>query len=72
MNSEEFKKLYTPKESNESLVPFTEGVGFSLIRFYPKDTPYYKDGKMMFIKIALLGRGFFYSVDMTKPTERLK
>ena len=42
-------------------------MGFSLIRFYPKNTPYFKDGRRMFIKIAALDRGFFYSVEMTRP-----
>lgn len=41
-----------------------------MIRFYPKDTPYYKDGRRMFIKIGALDRGFFYSVNMTKPEKR--
>jgi len=67
MNSEEFVKLYTLQDSDESITSFQNGVGFSLIRFYPKDTPYFKDGRRMFIKIAVLDRGFFYSVDMTQP-----
>jgi hypothetical protein len=72
MNGEEFAKLYTHQDSDETITPFQNEVGFSLIRFYPKDTPYYKDGRRMFIKIASLDRGFFYGVDMTKPEKREK
>src|SRR3989344_5557526 len=70
MNGEEFAKLYTRQDSDETITPFQNEVGFSLIRFYPKDTPYFKDGRRMFIKIATLDRGFFYGVDMTKPQKR--
>ena len=70
MNGEEFAKLYTRKDSDETITPFQNEMGFSLIRFYPKDTQYYKDGRRMFIKIANLDRGFFYGVDMTKPQKR--
>src|SRR3989344_4967388 len=70
MNGEEFAKLYTRQSSDESVTPFQNELGFSLIRFYPKGTLYYKDGKRMFIKIAALDRGFFYGVDMTKPQKR--
>jgi hypothetical protein len=47
-------------------------VGFSLIRFYPKDTPYFKDDRRMFIVIAVLDRGFYYSVAMVKPKKEGK
>lgn len=70
MNSEEFKNLYSMKASDESITPFTNEVGFSLIRKYPEGTPYYKDRRRMFIKVALLDRGFFYEVNMTKPEKR--
>ncbi len=70
MNGEEFTKFYTLQGSDESITPFANEVGFSLIRCYPKDTPYYKDGRRMFIKIAALDRGFFYGVNMTKPQKR--
>lgn len=66
-NGEELTKLYTLQGSDESITPFQNETGFSLIRFYPKDTPYYKDGRRMFIKIAAFDRGFFYSVEMTQP-----
>lgn len=66
MNSEEFVKLYTRQDSDESITTFQNEMGFSLIRFYPKNTPYFKDGRRMFIKIAALDRGFFYSVEMTR------
>lgn len=67
MNSEEFVKLYTHQDSDESITTFQNEIGFSLIRFYPKNTSYFKDGRRIFIKIAVLDRGFFYSVEMTKP-----
>ena len=70
MNGEEFAKLYTRQDSDETITPFQNEMGFSLIRFYPKDTQYYKDERRMFIKIANLDRGFFYGVDMTKPQKR--
>lgn len=70
MKGEEFAKLYTRQDSDETITPFQNEAGFSLIRFYPKDTQYYKDGRRMFIKIADVDRGFFYSVNMTKPQKR--
>ena len=66
-NGNEFAKLYTLQSSDESITPFANEAGFSLIRCYPKDTPYHKDGRRMFIKIAAPDRGFFYSVEMTRP-----
>lgn len=70
MNGEKFAKLYIQRDSDEVITPFQNEVGFSLIRPYPKDTQYHKDGRRMFIKIAVLNRGFFYGVDMTKPQKR--
>lgn len=69
MNDEDFVKLYTKKDSGELVIPFNNEIGFSLIRDYPKNTKYNKDGKKMFIKIAILKDKLFYSVDMTKPKE---
>ena len=70
MNKEDFLKLYTKKEVDDSVTPFTNEIGFSLIRNYPKNTHYHKDGKKMFIKIAVLQGKLFYAVDMTKPEQR--
>lgn len=71
MTSAEFLKLYTKQDTDDSVMSFTNEVGFSLVRNYPKDTPYQKDARKMFIKIAILNDGrFFYSVDMTKPEQR--
>jgi len=67
MNAQEFTNLYKVQPYDESITSFSNELGFSLIRLYPKDTPYYKDGKRMFIKVAIFDRGFFYSVDMTTP-----
>lgn len=70
MNKEDFLKLYTKKDSDDSITQFSNEIGFSLIRNYPKNTPYHKDGKKMFLKIALLQGKLFYAVDMTKPEQR--
>lgn len=70
MNGEEFKNLYSMQSLDETITPFTNEVGFSLIRKYPEGTAYFKDGRRMFIKVAMLDRGFFYGVDMTKPEKR--
>ncbi|MBN2094338.1 MAG: hypothetical protein JW740_03165 [Candidatus Zambryskibacteria bacterium] len=70
MTSEEFKNLYTLQDSDESITPFQNELGFSLIRRYPENTVYNKDNRRMFIKIAILNQKFFYSVDMTKPEKR--
>lgn len=70
MNSEEFTNLYTKQSYDETITSFQNEAGFSLIRFYPEGTPYHKDGRRMFMKVAVLDRGFFYGVDMTKPEKR--
>lgn len=70
MNSDEFVKLYTLQDSDESITPFQNELGFSLIRRYPENTAYYKDGRRIFIKVVILDQKFFYSVDMTKPEKR--
>lgn len=70
MTSDEFLKLYTKQDTDDTATAFSNDIGFSLIRNYPKNTLYFKDGKKMFIKIALLRGQFFYSVDMTKPEQR--
>jgi len=41
-------------------------VGFSLVRKYPTTSGYGDQPLRMFIKVALLEKGLFYSVDMTK------
>jgi hypothetical protein len=70
MNSEEFTKLYIRQGVDESITSFANETGFSLIRYYPKDTIYFKDRRRMFIKVAVLDRDFFYSVNMTRPEKR--
>ena len=70
MTKEDFFNLYDKNETYNSITQFSNEVGFSLIRDYPKNTPYNKDGKKMFIKVALLKDKLFYSVDMTKPEQR--
>lgn len=67
MNSEEFKNLYSLQSPDELITPFKNKVGFSLIRRYPEDTVYSKDGMRIFIKVALINQDFFFRVDMTKP-----
>jgi hypothetical protein len=70
MTKEDFLKLYTKQEYDNSITLFDSEIGFSLIRDYSKNTPYYKDGKKMFIKLAILKGKLFYSIDMTKPEQR--
>lgn len=70
MNAQDFTNLYTKQDRDEAVTAFQNEAGFSLIRTYPKDTLYYKDGRRMFIKVAVLDRGFFYGIDMTKPEKR--
>lgn len=70
MTGDEFLYLYTKQSADDALTAFSNDVGFSLIRNYPQNTPYAKDGKKMFIKLALLKGKLFYSVDMTKPEQR--
>lgn len=70
MNDQDFTNLYTKQTYDETITSFQNEVGFSLIRSYPEGTPYHKDGRRMFLKIAKLERGFFYGVDMTKPEKR--
>lgn len=67
MNNSEFVGLYTKKNIDDSVTSFSNEIGFSLIRNYPESTPYHKDGKKMFIKVAIVRGKLFYSVDMTKP-----
>lgn len=67
MSKEDFLNLYIKQESDNAITVFDNEIGFSLIRDYPKNTPYYKDGRKMFIKLAILKGKIFYSVDMTKP-----
>lgn len=70
MTGDEFLKLYTKQDIDDATTAFSNDIGFSLIRNYPPNTFYAKDGKKMFIKIALLKGKLFYSVDMTKPEQR--
>ena len=70
MNSQDFTNFYTKQDSDETITPFQDEAGFSLIRPYPEGTPYNKDGRRMFIKVAALERGLYYVVDMTKPEKR--
>src|SRR3989344_8010626 len=72
MTKDEFLKLYTKQDTDNTITPFTNEIGFSLIRDYPKNTPYFKDNRKMFIKVALLKDRLFYSVDMTKPGQRVE
>lgn len=70
MNSQKFTELYNKQGADETITPFTNEVGFSLVRTYPEDTQFYKDGKRMFIKLAHTGNGLFWSVSMTTPEGR--
>ncbi|MEK7651027.1 MAG: hypothetical protein AAB377_00690 [Patescibacteria group bacterium] len=70
LTSEEFVKLYTSQDSDEKITPIKDAVGFSLVRNYPKDSDYFKDGKKMFIKIFLAGDSVCGGVDMVYPNDK--
>lgn len=72
MDVQEFTNLYTKQKSDETVTSFQNENGFSLIRLYPENTSYRTDGRRMFIKIAVLDKGLFYGVDMTKPKKEEK
>lgn len=67
LDAQSFTNLYQKNSNDEVVTPFVGDIGFSIVRKYPDHTPYHKDGMRMFIKLGLLKRGFFYSVDMTLP-----
>lgn len=70
MNTDNLIDLYKKECFDETITKFENEAGFSVIRFYPKDTIYYEDGRRMFIKIGLLENGFFFEINMTKSIER--
>ena len=70
MNKEDFLKLYLKQEADNAITAFDNEIGFSLIRDYSKNTPYYKDGRKMFVKLAILKGKIFYSIDMVKPEQK--
>ena len=65
MDTNTFTNLYTKQGRDDSITPFQNEVGFSLVRKYPESTKYHSQPLRMFIKVALLEKGLFYSVDMT-------
>ena len=70
MSKDDFIKLYLKQESDNAITAFNNEIGFSLVRDYPKNTLYYKDGRKMFIKLAILNGKIFYSIDMVKSEQR--
>lgn len=70
MDSSNFAQLYKQQDGDETLTPFEGDVGFSLIKLYPPQTKYFKDGRRMFIKVGLSEAGLIYSVNMTNPKKR--
>ena len=67
MNSQELKNLYTPQEIDEEITPYVNEAGFSIVRKYPKSTPYFKDDRRMFIAFAITKSGLLFSVNTTTP-----
>lgn len=61
-----FTNLYKKQDRDDSVTSFQNEVGFSLVRQYPDTSKFGKKPLRMFIKVALLDKGLFYSVDMTK------
>lgn len=66
MNKENFIKLYEKKDRDDSVTLFQNEVGFSLVRKYLDKSKFDNKQLRMFIKVALLDKGLFYSVDMTR------
>lgn len=69
MNSEEFSKLYTKSNSDESLIQFKDDLGFTLIRKYHKDSEYFRDNKRIFIRLYLVGNDVNGGVEMVEAEE---
>ncbi len=55
MTSDEFVKLYIKFDRDESITPFKDDVGFTLIRKYKESSKYQKDDKRIFIRLYLTG-----------------
>ena len=53
IKSEELAGYYEKQLQDVELKPFDEGVGFSIVRKYPKNTECYKKELLMFIKIYI-------------------
>lgn len=66
MTIDDFTNLYIKQDRDDSVSSFKNEVGFSLVRQYPKTSEYYNKPIRIFIKVAILEKGLFYSVDMTK------
>ncbi|MEK7462545.1 MAG: hypothetical protein AAB618_03135 [Patescibacteria group bacterium] len=66
MEINDFTNLYTKQDNDDSVTSFQNEVGFSLVRKYPNTSEFRDKPLRIFIKVALLEKGLFYSVDMTK------
>jgi hypothetical protein len=53
LSAEEFKDLYIQQPSDDDVVAFQDGVGFSIAKRYAEGTEYSKYGNLMFIRIYL-------------------
>jgi hypothetical protein len=64
ITSKDFSALYTGEFYRKTL--FEKGIGFSLVLNYPKNTPYYKDNRKIFIQIIINENNTLdYSINMT-------
>lgn len=66
MEQEDFVNLYKKQKRDDSVTSFENEVGFSLVRQYPNTSKFGNKPLRMFIKVVLLEKGLFCSVDMTK------
>lgn len=66
MKVADFTNLYNKQSHDDSVTSFQNEVGFSLVRKYPDKSKFSNKSLRMFIKVALLDKGLFYSIDMTR------
>lgn len=70
MPEKSLRSLYEQQPNDEKVTEFSDASGFSIIRKYPEDSTYAKDGMRMFIKVGIYDGRFSFSVDMTEPKDR--
>lgn len=70
MDAKYLASLYKKQIYDELVTPFDSEAGFSVVRLYPNSLQYHKDGKRIFIKIAVSDDALFYGVDMVNPEKK--
>lgn len=70
MNSTDLVIEYTRRKYDKQITPFTDGVGFSIIREYPRNSDYFRDSKLMLIRVAVENnKSLFFDINMVKDNE---